>query len=107
MNGFKRRLGGKIREKRKLLGITQEDLAECVNVSPAMIGQIERGRTMPSVETLCALIRHLGLDPRVIFTDAPQADSDYMELCLMAEQMTSAQRKLLLSIARTILRDMR
>lgn len=46
-------LGKRVRIRRKALGITQEKLAEIVDVSTSFIGHIERGTRKLSVETLC------------------------------------------------------
>lgn len=56
-----------IREKRNSQHLTQEELAEKVSLSTDMIGRIERGEIMPSVENLDAIIQELGIDPRPLF----------------------------------------
>ncbi len=45
-------LGKKIREQRKLKKYTLEQLAEKLDVSTTFIGQIERAKGIPSLETL-------------------------------------------------------
>ena len=49
-----RTIGLKIRERRKSLGITQEYIANILDVNPSHISNIECGRANPS---LCALIK--------------------------------------------------
>lgn len=61
--------GQVIKEKRVLLGYTQEELAEMVGRSASQIGQIERGEDYPRVEVLIKLIDVLSIDPRQLFTD--------------------------------------
>lgn len=39
------RLGQVIREKRKMLGLSQDNLGELMGVSTGFIGQLERGET--------------------------------------------------------------
>lgn len=51
-----------IKERRKVLGITQQDLAEMSNVSLATIKDIERGQGNPSLETICKVLDVLGLE---------------------------------------------
>ena len=46
------RMGMKIRMYRRMLGLTQEQLAESVSVSTSFIGHIERGTRKASLETL-------------------------------------------------------
>ena len=48
-------LGQKIRKERLRLHLTQEKLAEEVCLSPAYIGQIERGEKNASIETMLKL----------------------------------------------------
>lgn len=105
MDLFKDRLGDMVREKRKGHGITQERLAEKVNVTTGMIGQIERGETMPSVETLEALIRQLDIDPQTLFFGSVCGEQEYTELCTMITKMTTSQRHILLKFAKIILED--
>ncbi|MBQ4326972.1 MAG: helix-turn-helix transcriptional regulator, partial [Clostridia bacterium] len=45
-------LGKRIREERLKLNLTQEQLAEDVDLSTAYIGQIERGERRVSLENL-------------------------------------------------------
>lgn len=94
-----------IRTKRKKRRLTQEKLAEQTNLTTGFIGQIERGESMPSLENLLALVTALDIDPRTLFYDAPQGDSDYAELCAIMVRMTPSQRKLLLKIAKLIQED--
>ncbi|KKP68177.1 MAG: Helix-turn-helix domain protein [Candidatus Roizmanbacteria bacterium GW2011_GWA2_35_19] len=45
-------LGKKIQKRRNVCGITQEELANKVNISRAYMGYIEQGRNSPSLEVL-------------------------------------------------------
>ena len=94
-----------IREKRNSQNLTQEELAEKVNLSTGMIGQLERGETMPSVENLDAIILELGIDPRSLFGDAPPSNTELAELYMIASRMNPDQQHLLLKIARAIWDD--
>lgn len=105
MDDFKIKLGKIIRDKRKRRGITQEALAEKLNLTTGMIGQIERGETMPSVANLRLIIDYLAIDPRAIFNGTIQGDSEYAEICSIMVQMTKEQRHILLKIARIIQED--
>lgn len=105
MDTFKLKLGKIIRDKRKKRGITQEILAEKLNLTTGMIGQIERGETLPSVANLRLIIDYLSIDPRAIFSGTVQGDSEYAEICSEMVQMTKEQRHILLKIARIIRED--
>lgn len=67
VNLIRIKIGTMIREKRNSQHLTQEELAEKVSLSTDMIGRIERGEIMPSVENLDAIIQELGIDPRPLF----------------------------------------
>ena len=56
--------GERIRARRKLLGLTQEEMAERIGRVPKYYADIERGSCGMSVETLVSLSRalHLSLD---------------------------------------------
>lgn len=70
--------------------MTQEELADRLNISVSFAGQMERGESMPSVEMLQLVITELDIDPRLIFLDEKQSDSsEYVELCLRIRRMSS------------------
>ena len=50
-----------IKQRRLVLGITQQDLADFSGTGLRTIRQIEAGKGNPSVETLCKIIDVLGL----------------------------------------------
>ncbi len=52
-------LGNQIRKQRKLKKYTLEQLAEKLDVSTTFIGQIERAKGIPSVETLVKIANAL------------------------------------------------
>ena len=54
-------IGKRIRYHRRMLDITQKQLADMTKISVSYIGHIERGTRIMSVETLCALADALHL----------------------------------------------
>lgn len=102
MDSIRDKIGVMIREKRNIRGITQEELAEKVNLSTGMIGQIERSETMPSIENLDALINELDIDPRSLFGNTRPENTELTELYTVISRMKPAQLHLLLKIARAI-----
>lgn len=54
-----------VRDRRRVLGISQEDLAEMSEVSLATIKNIERGEGNPTFKTVMKVMEILGLE--VIF----------------------------------------
>ena len=64
-----RRLGERVREQRRNRGLTQEALAETLDLSVAYVSLIERGGRNPPYTTVVAIARALGVAPSRIVTD--------------------------------------
>lgn len=64
-----RDLGEKVRAFRHERGLTQEALADSLNLSVAYVSLIERGGRNPPYTTVVAIAHALGISPRDIFTD--------------------------------------
>ena len=62
MQTAKELLGMRVREVRKLRGLSQERLAEKVGVDPKQISRIEGGKSAPSLDTLEAIARSLQVE---------------------------------------------
>jgi ribosome-binding protein aMBF1 (putative translation factor) len=56
-----RRLGERVREHRRTRGLTQEALAEALELSVAYVSLIERGGRNPPYTTVVAIARALGI----------------------------------------------
>jgi transcriptional regulator with XRE-family HTH domain len=55
-------LGHRIREARRVKGLSQEDLALKSNTATSYIGGVERGQRNPSLKKMCAIAKILGRD---------------------------------------------
>ncbi len=74
------RLGGRIREERLHLRLTQAQLAEAVDISDTYMGAIERGERGLSLDTLAALASRLGVTVDFLLSDSvPDTDMNIME----------------------------
>jgi len=62
-------LGQKIRERRKDQQLTLVQVAESCNISPSFLSQIERDQATPSVTTLYALAKALGVSTASFFIE--------------------------------------
>ncbi len=51
-----------IKERRLLLGLTQQDLADYTGVSARFIKSVESGGSNPSMKTMCKMAEVLGLE---------------------------------------------
>lgn len=56
-------VGGRVRTRRRQLGLTQAQLAEAADVSTGLVSRIERGVCLPSVPTLVAFAATLKTTP--------------------------------------------
>ena len=66
---IKKIFGSNLKKYRKLRGLTQEKLAEKVNLSIPYIGAIEIGQKFPSPKKMSALILALNISPYLLFVD--------------------------------------
>jgi len=71
-------LGKRLREERQKLYLTQEKLAERVDVSDAYIGQIERAERNLSLDTLVKLANELGVTVDYLLHDSIQLNDDHV-----------------------------
>ena len=61
----KQRLGNSIKERRKFLKITQEDLADIAGVSERTLRSIEKGEANPEMDSLLKICEVLGLSVKI------------------------------------------
>lgn len=66
-NNLEMAIGLEVRARRKELGITVADLASATGLSPGMLSKIENGNISPSLTSLQALARALGLPITAFF----------------------------------------
>lgn len=96
-------IGQRIASRRKSSRITQECLAEYLDVSIAYVSKIERGRTQLSLERLVQICHFLDISPGELITGT-QPDSDsYMnrELSELLDQCPGE----LLPVIRSVIED--
>lgn len=66
-------IGGRIRRLRTQRGLTLQALARQSDLSPSMLSLVERGRTSPSISSLLAIAKALGVDMTRLILDEPEA----------------------------------
>jgi transcriptional regulator with XRE-family HTH domain len=95
------RIGIRVREIRKARNLTQESLAELVGRSVDTISLLERGKIVPSLETLEALARGLGTPLRdLLDTDnASPKDAEMVALQTAAIQSIRQMKRPKLAVA--------
>jgi len=64
----------RVRTLRKQRGMSLRQLAQATGVSPALLSQVERGTTDPSLSTVRKLAAVLGADLATLFAETPPAE---------------------------------
>ena len=82
-------VGGRIRERRKRLGLSQEDVAHLAEMHVTNLGKIERGQSNPSLTTIVRVAGVLDCDPGSLLTglaleDVPAATHKLTARALIA-----------------------
>lgn len=98
-------LGKRIRTERQNLGMTQEQLAEKINVSTTYIGFIERGKRTLTLDKLAKIANELHTSVDCLLQDSVPLD-DSMRTSRMQQLWAAAtpqQQKLILSLTQTVL----
>lgn len=76
-------LGKRIREERNKLNLTQEQLAEDINISTAYVGQIERGERSLTLDKLIKVANRLGVTVDYLLYDYMDSENiSYKDLWL-------------------------
>lgn len=75
MKTTKELLGSRIKELRKLRGLSQEKLSEKINIDPKHLSRIEVGRGFPSLDTLERIANVLNVELKDFFEFAHEAKS--------------------------------
>lgn len=66
------KLGDRIREQRKKLGLTQEELAHKAEIDRSYIGGVERGERNLTLKVLCAICVALECDIATLTIGIPE-----------------------------------
>ena len=95
-------LGRRIREERLKLNLTQEKLAEDVDLSMAYIGQIERGERSLTLDNLVAVANRLGVTVDYLLSDSITAkdDAEYLILLRLLNGRTKEERALAVNMVK-------
>ena len=97
-------LGKRIREERLRLGMTQEKLAEEVNISTAYLGQIERGERSVTLDKLIPLANRLGVTVDFLLADyiAPNNDIAIDRVYQLLMGKTAAEKEMAINVLKLI-----
>lgn len=97
-------LGRRIREERLRIGLTQEQIAEKINVSTTYIGFIERGERSVTLEKLVLLAECFQLPIDALLHDAPTQEPAARErqMKILWNKASDEEQDTILSIVKVI-----
>lgn len=97
-------LGLKIRNQRINLRLTQEQLAEKVDLSPQYIGFIERGEKNITLEKLISICNCLNLTPNYLLSDNTSffEEDTNDEIFRLLSTMSDRERNIAINIIRLL-----
>ncbi len=100
-------LGARIKELRKLGRLSQEKLAEMIDIDPKYLSKIEVGRSFPSMDTLTAIAKSLKMDLKDFFDFEHQKESSQnitKAICSLLKEAGEDKQRLILKVVRAIIR---
>ena len=99
-----KRLGERIREERRKLGLTQAQLAEDVDISDTYMGSIERGERSLTLDTLVRLVNRLGVTVDYLLADSvANSDANIMEqFKQIIDNQPMDRKQMAINVLRTI-----
>ena len=98
-------LGKRIREERLRQNLTQEILAEDIDLTTAYVGQIERGERNVTLENLIKLANRLSVTVDYLLSDSisDNDDSTIIEITRLLNGRTLNEKELALNMVRSML----
>ena len=108
MHDIKKILGNTVREYRTAMGLSQEKLAEILNLDSRTILNIEAGRGNPRFEVLYPLITYLKIpSDRIFYPNADNSIPELQTLLAILNDCTQQEVIALLPLVRYILKLLR
>ena len=94
-----KRLGTAIKERRKQLGLTQEQLSDQLEISRASLANVETGRQRLLVHQLCRLARGLGVKVVALLPESDEVeDLEILDGVSVSENLDLEQRQQVLRL---------
>ena len=97
-------IGKRIKECRKQAKLSQESLAEKLNISVSFQSRLERGATKISFEKLVLTAQHLNIPVNYLISGIQESSEDYLnaDLYQITKEFPPDKMKLILEIAEVI-----
>lgn len=104
MNVDYKLIGTRVQRQRKMKGLTQEMLAEKLNVSVGYVSQVERGFTKISLDLLAEIATNLECDISLLVTGS-SVGAGYLdvEISDLFKQLTSNEKHLTFEFIKLLL----
>lgn len=99
----KKLVGDRIKRRRKAAGLTQEALSELIDLSKNHLSNIERGRYLPTIETLLLICDILGQTPDYYLTGKISPETD--RISQMVKRLSEDSQRILCKLIETYLEE--
>ena len=102
-------IGQRIRKYRKACMMSQEELAEIVNISTTHMSHIETGNTKLSLPVIADIAEALNVSVDDLLSDTPAMGEDCCakEITALLNGATTKERKIVLDIVKAAMESMR
>lgn len=93
-------IGVRIRQVRNKCGYTQERLAEMADIGAVYLGEIERGKKMPSLKSFIKILKALDISADYVLRNELSSGKEFIfdEVTKKLENLTPHRRKALCDI---------
>jgi DNA-binding XRE family transcriptional regulator len=108
MPDYSKPLGDGVKRARKRLDLTQNEVADSIDVDVRTIINIENYKGNPKLEVLYPLIRSLKIDPREIFYPEMQRESPALrQLRLLVEDCSEEEAATIIPVLQSVVAALR
>lgn len=100
-------IGNRIKKRRRELNLTQEQLANELNMTTFYISKIENGKACATLETLSLIAYHLQMDLAYLITGTSTLEKSHYidELNEICSKATKKQLNLIIKLSKAVLDD--
>jgi len=91
-------LGQRVRERRIVLDITQQDIADALEVTPQHISLIEQDKVAPSIALLPKLAKELGVSADYLLSGQEGIITDIIPAIKANNKLTLKAKKILIAL---------
>lgn len=101
-------VGQRIKQAREAKQLTQEQLAEKVNISASHMSAVERGVKQPKLETFVGIANELGVDSNSLLADVLSVSTEIVssQLSVRLSALPVIKQKKTLRVLDTLIQEM-